>query len=62
MPEPPDPIATADQVGASLENQASILGQFFRKLLGEGFEREEAMELIRDYFESVIDQNEDEDA
>lgn len=51
-----DPVAIADQVGASLENQASILGQFFRKLLSEGFERAEAETLVRDYFQDVMDQ------
>lgn len=56
----PDPALTAtmDQVGASLESQATVLGQFFRKLLSEGFERAEAETLVRDYFASVIEQTE----
>jgi hypothetical protein len=61
MPDTPDPIAVAGQVGASLENQASILGQFFRKLCSEGFERAEAESLVRDYFEHVLEQGEGDD-
>jgi hypothetical protein len=57
----PDPVATADQIGASLESQASILGQFFRKLVAEGFERHEAQELVRDYFEWQLDRQGEDD-
>lgn len=53
----PDPALTAtmDQVGASLESQAAVLGQFFRKLLSESFERDEAHDLVRDYFLHVLE-------
>lgn len=39
-----------DQAGAFMGNMANLLGQFFDALLDNGFEREEAMTLVRDYF------------
>lgn len=61
MAESPDPVAAADQAGASLERQAQILAQFSRKLRIEGFERHEALELVRDYFEHVLDNQGEDD-
>lgn len=52
MAERVDPSVTAamDQAGAFMGNMANLLGQFFDALLDNGFEREEAMTLVRDYF------------
>lgn len=37
-------IAALDQAGAGMKGRAQLLGEFFKGLLSEGFERAEAME------------------
>lgn len=64
MPEPQvdaSLLAALDQASAGGTGRAQTLGQFFRRLLSEGFERAEAMELVRDYFECLQSQQEAEE-
>jgi len=41
--------AVLDQVTESIVNFAKILGPYFRELLEQGFDRDEAMEIVLDY-------------
>jgi hypothetical protein len=48
-PERPDPVAAADQASAGLGTVARVMGQYFADLVDAGFERDEAMDLVRDW-------------
>jgi hypothetical protein len=61
-PERPDFVAAADQAGASLGKIAEVLGQYFASLLDAGFERDEAMDLVRDWHREWLERSWDDDA
>jgi hypothetical protein len=45
----PDPIAEVDQLTAALNTRATVLYVYFHSLTTGGFQRTEALELVRDY-------------
>lgn len=58
--ETPDPVATFDQEAAHMKGQATALGVYFKKLVAEGFERGEAMEIVHRWLD-LQEPNEDSD-
>jgi hypothetical protein len=61
FPDQPDPVAEADQLGAALRLFARMQGGYFRGLLGEGFKRREAMDLLQQWTEARIGAEDEED-
>jgi hypothetical protein len=49
----PDPIAELDQAAAQLRTQANLLAGYFHNLIEAGFTRPEALDLTRDFQESL---------
>jgi len=47
--------AAQDQIRAGMDDVAGLLGGYFRALLAQGFEREEAMSLLHQYYDAVND-------
>jgi hypothetical protein len=56
-----DPIARTDQAKEEIRNLVPILGTYFNGLLSQGFERTEAMELVRDLQAGMLGIDDDDD-
>lgn len=47
--------ATSERLSADMKGLASVLARWRDSLRAEGFQHEEAFELVRDYFTSILD-------
>lgn len=49
-----DPIAAMDQFGAALKGMAEMWGNYYRDLIGQGFEPYQALSLVRDAQKTIL--------
>jgi hypothetical protein len=54
-PNPPNLTAAMDQMGAMFSNDvAPMLGQFYRRLLDEKFQPDQALALTQTFFQNML--------
>ena len=59
-----DPLQTqieCEQALAGLENLAALLGGYFKKLIEEGFDREEALEIVIEHQSLIFTSHREDD-
>lgn len=59
---PPDLTAAMDQQGMVMQGIARIQGEYFGRLLQEGFERAEALVLVQQHFEDLMWRSDDDES